>query len=476
MIFKFLTRIQIEKIHYGTLEVLERTGVRILHNDVIELLCDAGCTVTNRNVIKIPSAVVEQAIQTAPSRVVLSNRLGQQVMFLEDHNYYYGTGPDAVNHLDAFTGQRRPSVKQDVVNAAKISDALNNIDFVMSLGLVSNCPEQVSDLHQFKAMLENTIKPIVFTAHNKENLRVIRDIGYEVAGSKEKFEANPFLIHYSEVISPLTHTPDGLEKALFCAENMIPLVYLSGLMSGATGPVTTTGAIVQANAEALSSLVIHQLKNPGAPIIVSNQATIMDMKSGRFCHGAPELHLAHAALADIHHHYRLPIWGTAGASDSHLHDQQAAIENTLSIIMAAMSGCNLIHDVGLLDSAMACSLESVVMCDEIIGMVKRILKGIRISDEDMAIDVIHRVGPGGHFISDLHTLEHFRNEQWSPSILVRQNFSEWEKNGKKDMGMRLNEVVKNILETHKPELLSQEVQDFVRDIVDEYENRILGGN
>lgn len=472
MIFKFLTKSQIEKIHFGTLEVLERTGVRILHHEVIKSLRDAGSTVINGNIVKIPSYVVEQAIQTAPSRVVVSNRLGQRVMFLENRRYYYGTGPDAVNHLDSFTGQRRPSLKQDVVNATKISDALDNIDFVMSLGLVSDCPGQVSDLYQFQAMLENTIKPIVFTAHNKENLRVIRDICYEVAGSKEKFEANPFIIHYSEVISPLTHTPEGLEKALFCAENMIPLVYLSGMMSGATGPVTTTGAIVQANAEALSSLVIHQLKRPGAPIIVSNQATIMDMKSSRFCHGAPELHLAHAALADIYHHYRLPIWGTAGASDSHLHDQQAAIENTLSIIIAAMSGCNLIHDVGFLDSAMACSLESVVMCDEIIGMVKRIMKGIRISEEDMAIDVIHRVGPGGNFISDSHTFEHFRNEHWAPSVLVRQNFDAWEKSGKKDMGMRLNEVVKKILKTHKPEPLLQEVQGSVKNLIEKYEKSL----
>ena len=194
-------------------------------------------------------------------------------------------------------------------------------------------------------MLENTQKPIVFTAHNKDNLRAIWNMACEVTGSRESFEENPFIIHYSEIISSLSHSPDAVDKVLFCAENMIPVVYLSGLMSGATGPVTTSGSLVLANAEALSSLVIHQLKRRGAPMISGNQSTIMDLKTSKFSHGAPELHLSHAAMADLYHHYRLPVWGTAGASDSHLPDEQAAIDCTFSCLLAAQSGSNLIHNV-----------------------------------------------------------------------------------------------------------------------------------
>ncbi len=371
--FRVLSESQIERIHFASLEVLERTGVRVLHAEAVKLLQDAGCLIKRDGIVKIPGFVVEAAIGSAPSRVVLSTRDGRRAMFLEGNRCYFGTAPDAVNTLDSFTGDRRPSVKKDVANAAKVSDALENIDFVMSLGLIHDCHPDTSDLHQFQAMLENTEKPIAFTAHNKSSLEIIRNIGWEVAGGKAQFQEHPFLIHYSEVISPLTHSPEGVEKVLFCAENLIPVVYVSGLMSGATGPVTTAGSIVLANAESLSSLVIHQLKRPGAPIIASNQATIMDLMTSKFCHGAPELHLSHAALADVYHYYHLPIWGTAGASDSQYHDQQAAIECTLSVLLAAQSGCNLVHDVGFLDSAIASSLETVVMCDEIVSMVKRVM-------------------------------------------------------------------------------------------------------
>jgi trimethylamine--corrinoid protein Co-methyltransferase len=473
MRFRVLSDSQIEKIHFATLEVLERTGVRVLHKEALKLLKDAGCFVKKNDIVKIPSFLVEKAIRSAPPRVAISNREGKRVMLLEGHRYYFGTGPDAVNTLDSYTGKRRPSIKKDVENAARVCDALENLDFVMSLGLVSDCHEKVSDLHQFQAMLENTEKPIVFTSFNTESLKVIRDISWEIAGGKQSFEENPFVIHYSEVISPLTHSPKGVDKVLFCAENMIPVVYLSGLMSGATGPVTTTGSFVVANAEALSSLVIHQLKRKGAPMISANQSTIMDLKTSKFCHGAPELHLSHAAMADLYHHYRLPIWGTAGASDSHLHDQQSAIECTLSCLLAAQSGCNLIHDVGFLDNAISCSLEEVVMCDEIIAMVKRVMKGFEISDEDLALDVIDRVGPSGEYISDEHTLEHFRTEHWHPKRMNRHNYDTWREMGKKDMGTRLNEEVKKILETYQPRPLEPEIKASVEKIIKDYEKSVI---
>jgi trimethylamine--corrinoid protein Co-methyltransferase len=343
----------------------------------------------------------------------------------------------------------------------------------MSLGLVSDRPEKVSDIHQFQAMLENTVKPIVFTAHNRANLEVIRDIGWEVSGGKEAFEASPFFIHYSEVISPLTHTRDGLDKALFCAENLIPLVYVSGLMAGATAPVTTTGALVLTNAEALSGLVIHQLKRRGAPMISGGMSTIMDMRTSKYCHGAPELHLSHAALADLYHHYGIPIWGSAGCSDAELPDEQAAIESTLSCLMSAESGANLVHDVGYLDNGLMGSLELVVMNDEIVGMVNRVMRGIEISDESLALDVIDRVGPGGGFVSEDHTYRLFRSEHWYPRLLNRSNHEEWLRQGGKDLRTKLNERVREILETHKPRPMAPRVRESVSKIIATYERRIL---
>ncbi len=342
----------------------------------------------------------------------------------------------------------------------------------MSLGLANDCHVKVSDIHQFQAMLENTSKPILFTSHNLENTKIIRDIAWEVAGGKEVFQENPFIINYTEVISPLTHSPGGVDKLLFSAENQIPVVYVSGAMSGATAPVTIAGSLVLINAEALSGLLMHQLKRRGAPIISGGMATIIDMRSSRFISGSPELQLVHAATADLYHHYRIPVWGSAGFSDAKILDQQAAIEATFQCLMAAQCGQNLVHDVGHLDCGLTGSLELVVMTDEIVDMVKRIMRGIEITEESLALDEIERVGPGGEFISSELTCELFKSEHWYPSLLDRNNFEQWSNEGGKDLGTKLNEKVREILETHQPAPLAQRAKESVDKIIEDYEKSV----
>jgi len=473
MRFRVLSDRQIERIHLATLEVLARTGVRVLHDEGLKLLREAGCFVKDGDLVKIPPHLVEDAISSAPPRVVIANREGERVMPLEGDRTYFGTGSDCVHTLETLTGKRRLTVRKDVANAAKVCDALPHLSFVMSLGLVSDRHEKVSDIHQFQAMLESTVKPILFTAHSRDNLKIIRDIGWEVAGGREAFEANPFIIHYSEVISPLIHTHEGVDKVLFCAESLIPLVYVSGLMAGGTAPVTTAGALVLANAEALSGLVIHQLKRRGAPMISGGMSTIMDMRTSKYCHGAPELHLSHAALADLYHHYRIPIWGSAGCSDSELPDEQAAMESTLSCLMSAQSGANLVHDVGYLDNGLTGCLEVVVMVDEIAGMVDRVMRGVEITEDSLAVDVIDRVGPGGEFLSDEHTYRLVRREHWYPTLLNRSTYDDWSRLGGKDLRTRLNERAKEILETHEPRPLDSKTEASVRKIVEDYEKKVV---
>jgi trimethylamine--corrinoid protein Co-methyltransferase len=183
---------------------------------------------------------------------------------------------------------------------------------------------------------------------------------------------------------------------------------------------------------------------------------MFDMSSTVFSYGAPELNLCVAALADLGHYYRLPIYGTAGCSDSKLCDQQAAIESALTVYTAALSGANLVHDTGLLESAMTLSLEMMVMTDEIIGRVRKIMGGFEINKETLALDVINRVGPGGHFLAEEHTLEHFR-KAWYPTVSDRRRFDDWVAEGSLSMGDRLNGKVKEIIRTHRCEPLGEDV-------------------
>ncbi len=287
-----------------------------------------------------------------------------------------------------------------------------------------------------------------------------------VVGGLKNLQANPFIIHYSEPNSPLILTETALDKLLLCAELKIPLLFTPGSMSGGTAPATRAGALVTSVAESLGGLVIHQLKHAGAPIISGGNSLVLDLLTTICSYGAPEFHLAISAYTELFHYYKLPVWGFAGCSDAHLVDEQAAIEATFSIMMNAMSGTNLIHDVGYLSSGLTGSCEMLVMSAEIIGMVKRMLRGILVDRESLAVEVIDRVGPGGHFLMEEHTIEHMRSEFWRPSLLNRDSLEIWQNKGNLPLRERLNQKVRSILKKHRAQPLAKNLSQQIRTIIE----------
>lgn len=463
---QFFSEDQITELHLKTLEVLERVGVKIDEPEAVELLDGAGAYVEGDRV-RIPSYLVEEAIRNAPPRVVLANRDGKRSLYLEKNQPYFGPGSDLPYTIDTYTGERRHTTKQDVANASVIVENLSNIDFMMSMGIATDMPAATSDLHQFDAMVANTKKPIVFTAHHRQGLLDIIEMASIVAGSEDKLRQNPFIACYSEPISPLRHSPEGTQKLLTCAEKGIPIVYTPGLMAGATGPVTLAGAVITANAELLSGLVIHQLKCKGAPFIYGGVATIMDMKTTLLPYGSPEWHMNSLVLTQLAQRYQLPVFSTGGCSDSPVLDNQASIEATYTLLLAGLSGANLIHDVGYLEAGLTQSLASLVICDETISLVRRILRGYVINEETVAMDVIEEVGPGGEFITHPHTLKHFSTELWNPRVISRDRYDQWQAKGAQTMAERANQVAKQILEGENQgelnEAVKKELQQFLAD-------------
>jgi trimethylamine--corrinoid protein Co-methyltransferase len=360
---------------------------------------------------------------------------------------------------------------EDVATASRLCDALPNIDFMMSMGLASDVPPETSDRYQFEAMVLNTKKPLVVTAHDLDGMRDIVNMAAMVAGDLDELRRNPFVMLYAEPITPLKHAKEAVEKLLFMAENGLPVIYAPGMLSGATAPVTIAGCLALANAESLFGLVMVQLTREGAPFVYGGGALPIDMRTSVSAYGAPELQLAGAALADMAHFYRLPRFSSAGASDSKVLDQQAMIEGTQSTIMQALCGANLVHDVGYLESGLTGSYDMAVAIDEVIGMVKRILSGLEINDDTLALDVIDRVGPGGQFIDDEHTLKHFR-DAWFPRVLDRRNYESWVEDGKRTMGERLNQRVKEILAEHAPEPVPAATAEQIRGVISAAEVRL----
>jgi trimethylamine--corrinoid protein Co-methyltransferase len=459
------------EIHQATLELLRKTGVRVLVGEVRDLLRKAGCWVDEERV-RIPPHLIDWAIRTAPSRVVLSHRDASSVMELEGRKGYYGTGSDTPFVVDPYTGERRSAVLEDIANVARIVDALPNVDFLMCMGIASNVPESISDIYHFKTMTENCKKPIVYTAWNRKNLEVIIDLAETVAGGAAHLQQNPFCALYSEPISPLTHAKDSCEKLLFIAKKGLPVVYTPGMMIGGSAPVTIAGALVQANAEQLSGLLICQLIREGTPVVCGGGVLYMDMQHGLISYAAPEFMLAMSALSEVCHDYHLPIFSFAGCSDSKVFDQQAAAEGSLWMLVSALSGGNLIHDLGYLEGGLTCSYELLVSMDEIGGLVKRFMQGIDVDQETLALEVIDRVGPGGHYITDDHTYKHFKRN-WFPKLLDRSTRGDWEINGEKSLADRAREKAQNIIEEHRPEPLTETIQQKMDEILEEAEAKLV---
>jgi trimethylamine--corrinoid protein Co-methyltransferase len=463
--FRVLSDAQRAELHSAALEVLERVGVEIHGEQALEVAKQAGAYVEGSRA-RFPAALVEKCIRSAPSRVVLCDRYGNRTMMLEGERFYYGAGPTAIYTIDPFTGERRIPGIEDTRRASRVIDALPNIDFQMDFGSIGDVDPRFMDVHAFEAMLSNSTKPIVHWAYTPQNCQAMIDMAAEVAGGAAKLRANPSFAIYSEPVSPLMHEAEALDVAMLMAENGLPAIYTPAPLGGATAPATLAGIIVISLCESLSGLVLHQTVREGAPFIMGGVITILDMAAMQITYGSPEFMLMAAGLAEMARYYQIPSFSTGGCSDAKSCDGQHAAEISQNLLMAAMSGGNLIHDSGYMESGNCTSLQSLVIADELIGQVKRLVRGIEVSQETLALDVIAAAGPGGNFMTQRHTKKHFRDEWFFPTLFNRRGYQEWEDSGRPDLAARAQAKLLGIIESHQPPQLGDETKQRIRAIVD----------
>jgi trimethylamine--corrinoid protein Co-methyltransferase len=445
---------EVEDVYSATMEVLERTGVKISHPRALELLDGAGARIDN-NVARIPDWMVKDALRKAPSRIVLGNRNGDRSVKLERNRSWFGASLDCLDYLEPFTGERRKFLLQDCRVTAALLDALPNYAWGMTFGIADDVPSEYADRLVLKEALTHSEKPMVFCCKDIESLKEIHEMALIIAGGENQFLNAPTIVMLADPISPLVLTDETLEKMIFCAEKRIPQICYGAPQAGSTGPASFAGSIVQGTAESLSGLVITQLVRQGAPFIYGAFATVMDMRTTIFSYGAPEMILMGAALAQISQYLKLPYFGTAGCSDAKLPDSQAAAEATLSCQSAALSGANLVHDCGLLDHGCLASPTYMVLVNEVLYMINQFVRGISIDEDTLAVDVIHNVGPGGHFMQEDHTLQYFR-EVWYSNLFDRSNYASWLEQGGRRFEERLREQSLQKME-RQPQFLPKEV-------------------
>lgn len=418
--FQLLSQDQRHQIAGTALEILERIGMKTTEPDIVELLRQAGAQV-EKDRVRLPSTLVEKAIHSAPNCITLYNQLGEEALYLSGYNTYFGASVDGPTILDPRTGGYRECLEEDIGWIARLADGLPNIDFLMPAGFAADREVKLAERISFKQCILNSSKPILDICQRMRDLEDIHEMAAFVARSKEELQQRPFLIHYAEPISPLVNPDASLQRVRYCAKHQIPLLYSPFLAMGATAPQHMAAAVAQGCAESLFGLVVHQLSQRGAPFIMGAMPSLMDMKTASFAYGAPELQLMCASVAEMAHHFKLPSFGTAGTGDAKRFDAQAVLEATSSSYLAILSGSNLIHDAGLFGSAHLLMPEMIVAIDEIISMIRRSLKGIEVSPESLAFDVMEEIGPGGQYVSHPDTLAHFR-DAWYPVLLDRRSF------------------------------------------------------
>jgi trimethylamine--corrinoid protein Co-methyltransferase len=357
--------------------------------------------------------------------------------------------------VDHRTGQRRQPVYRDIEDFIHILDALPAYDFVMSGFIPSDIDPDRAERYQMLAMLQHTNKPVIYVTTSVQNTRHCVAMAEVAAGGPDALRRRPFAANYINISHPLRHNPESVQKLLFLSEKGLPFVYRPSIVTrGLSTPITPAGFLAVNNAAALAGLVLAQLKREGAPFIrCSCAGGTFDMKTTVGLHSAPEIRGFNEELA---HYYKLPCFGIGGTSASKTVDQQAALEAALTLITSVQAGAQLIHDVGYMDSGTTTSMNQVVICHEIISWVKQYMKGLVVDEENLALPVIHEIGPDGSHLSTEHTLAHFR-EDWYPELLDQHRYDDWLRAGAETLEDRARKKVDKILNEHRSPAMTESV-------------------
>ena len=441
--FRILSPDQKQRIFEGMIETLRDTGVHLHHEEARALLKEHGALIDDITV-RIPQNLVLDALATVPPVTIVQSWDGTRKTRIEKNQVLFGPGPTPPNYTDPDTLERRKYVKNDASVVARVCEALPNIGFVQSLGTISDVTVSLADVYEFAEMIQNTTKPILTWSYTRDTCSDIHQIAIAMAGSEEAFKRCPNYVFYGEPISPLLSDFHAMDKLMYNAKHGIPQVYTPCCIGGATVPATHAGQLVCAFSESMLGVVVAQLLNPGTCVIMGGVQSIMDMQDSVYAYGSPELSLMSAALTEMAQYAGLPMFSTAGCTDTKTLDVQGAIEAATSVHSAMLSGANFIHDVGYFESGMTGSVLQLVMADEQIGMSHVVAKGIDVNEETLAVEEICQVGPGGNYSDRDHTRKH-AGALWAPTLMDRQRYEDWANQGQTTMRDRVIAKARDII-------------------------------
>ncbi len=465
--YRPLTDEQVQRIHAAALSVLERTGVEVVESECRQILADAGARVdAARNRVYFPAALVEAALQSANRDVVLYSKDGKSDLHLRGKRVHLGTGGAAVLVLDLETGRPRESRLRDLYDIGRLVDALDNIHFYLRPVVARDLGNDDLDVNTFYAALAATNKHVMGGCYFASKVAELKALGVLLAGGEELFLKRPFFsINLGYVISPLRFAPETVETLTTAVRAGLPVALVSAPLSGATAPASLAGTLVQSIAEELAGITYVQLLRRGHPLLMGAMPLVTDLRTGNMIGGCAELALMNAASAQMAHFYGLPVYNSCGITESKLPDAQAGFEKGLTAAVTALAGAQFNHHAaGMLESLLTVAYENYVIDDDIGGQVMRLVRGLEITDETLAVDVIHEIctdGPG-HYLGHAQTIQLMNSEYHFPHTADRNTRAAWEAAGGLDMRERARGKARELLRTHFPEIVGAELDAQIR--------------
>lgn len=468
---EFLSAEDVQKIHTESLSVLKETGVKVLHDDALKWFADAGARVDfgNRRV-RLPGDMVEAYMAKAPESftVYASGEDGAdleltpgKVNFVSTHGIPYV--------YDLETGKRRNADCNDAMNFSKLSDAMINMADAYCVVHPLDVPDHSAHAHIVKAQIENSGKPVKGRINGKQIAQDCLKMAEMVAGGKQALFERPIIHALVSSLTPLTLDKVQIEGMAEYVRAGQPVNLACAIGAGSTGPVTLAGTMVLMTAEVLAHGVLCQIIQPGAPIMYGSASSVIDMRNASLRYGAVESGMLSSAVAQMARFYKIPCRVSAGGTDSKMLDMQAGFESSMNLLTAALSGASYISNAaGAVDFALTASYEKFVIDHEIISSIVRMIRGYSVTDDALAGDLIKSVGPGGQFLTSVHTFTHFKEETFMPALVDSAPYQTWASSPHKDIKDRAREMVKTILQKHegplRDEQLLKELKAYVKSV------------
>ncbi len=458
---------EVEQIHEQSLDVLEKTGIEMGHPAGQALLEAAGAGVDrDASRVRIPRTLVEQCLSTLPDRCLLAARDPAKDCMLEPGCRPYsrnGGGGDYT--LDLESGDLRPLLEADMVEYFRLADALPNIDFVAPV-FGHDLPEAGRDILVLRQLFANTDKHVHMRVYSKRSLEYVIEMAQIVGGGKQALLERPLVSLLEAPISPLKFIDIIVDALILCGEVGMPLELCLMPIAGATGPMTLAGNTLLFNVEFLACVVISQLANPGAPLEYAPRPMIMDMRTGMGLTGSMEGALMSVAGAQMARYYNVPLSLHGPWTDAVAPDAQSSLESVYYTMLPALAGAQVLAGAGMLQQGLSFSHAKLVMDDEIHGLTLEALEGFAVDEAHLAAEALDRVGPGGNFLADAHTLEFLRSgERYSPNLLFRQTRELWEAQGSTRFEEHAQEKAIELLRTHEPNPLPEDVSRALDEVV-----------